>query len=63
VQDEKFEKLSDLYNFAVEEVVRLVKKNYTFSLQPSFSEGGLMGLTLSNWTNHINPKDDIKSAL
>jgi hypothetical protein len=63
VQDEKFEKLTDLYNIAVEEVVRLVKKNYTFSLQLSFSEGELMGLALSHWANHIDPKDDKKNAL
>jgi hypothetical protein len=43
VQEAKFEKLIDLYIFAVEEVVRLVKKNYTFSLLPSFFEGKVTG--------------------
>jgi hypothetical protein len=60
---EKFEKLPNLNNFAVEEVVRLVKKINTYSLQPSFSESELMGLALSHWGNHIDSKYDTKSAV
>jgi hypothetical protein len=55
--------LSDLYNFAVEEVVSLLKKINTFSLPPCFSESELIGLTLSYWANHIDPKEDTKSTL
>jgi hypothetical protein len=63
VLEEKFEELSDLYNFAVEEVVSLLKKINTFSLPPCFSESELIGLTLSYWANHIDPKEDTKSTL
>jgi hypothetical protein len=42
VEEAKFEKLSDLHSFVVEEVARLVKKIYTFSLLPRFSERELI---------------------
>jgi hypothetical protein len=38
------------------------KKINTFSILPCFSESELMRLALSHWDNHIDPKDDIKSA-
>jgi hypothetical protein len=61
--EEKFEKLLDLYSFAVEEVVRLVKTIYTFSLQPSFSERELIGLVPSYGANYIDPKNNTKKAM
>jgi hypothetical protein len=53
--------LPDLHSFAVEEVVRFVKRNYTFSLLSSFSEREFIGLVSSYWANYIDPKEDTKS--
>jgi hypothetical protein len=54
--------MSDLYNFAVGEVVSLLKKIKIYSFWPSFFESELMGLTLSHWAKHIDPNKDTKSA-